>query len=162
VEDTLDTPQQNGLSGESTGRETLTLGVLKFFAGCLVFSNLPAVLSEWSYTIVNIFMFSLIYLVLVLPVYLKAVLKLVFSPGKAAVAVLLFYFLLFVCWGFWGNSYEKFTTDYLISSLYTGIAGAGVAVFVMISKKAGQVLIVAPFVLVARLGRRVTSMARKI
>lgn len=162
MEETLDTLQQDGLPSESTGRETLTLGLLKFCAGWLVFINLPAVLSEWSYTIMNIFMFSLMYLVLVLPVYLKAVLKLVFSPGKATVAVLLFYFLLFVCWGFLGNSYEKFTTDFLISSLYTGIGAVGLAGFVMISKKAGQVLIVAPFILVTRLGRRLATMVWKI
>lgn len=161
MEETLDALEQDGLSDKIAGKENLTLGLLKFFGGWLVFTSLAAVLPEWSYSILDIFVLSLAYLVLVLPVYLRAAMKLVFSPGKAAMAVLLFYFLLFVCWGLWNNNSAEPTVNYLVSSIYDGIGAAALAGSVMISKKVVQVLVVAPFALAARLGRLLLSIGRK-
>ena len=161
MEETLNVLKKDKLSSTRASTSLLMAGFAKFCGGWLLCMSLPAILPEESYTIISIFIFSLMYLIIVGPVYLKSILKLVFSAGKAAMAVLLFYFLLFTCWGFWDNSGAGNTVEYLVLALSTGLGGALLAGFVMLSKKAGWILIVAPFALAAKLGRRLTSIVRK-
>lgn len=143
---------------ESPSMTPLTRELVKFSVGWLLLCGLSGILPGYSYNWPTVTLFTLMYLVFTGPLYLQSCLRLILPRRKAFAAVLLFYFLLFTCWGFWENSVLYPSTGSLLSPVSTGVVGALIAGGVISLKKVYLTFVVLPGGFVIKLLTRLTRL----
>lgn len=156
----VEVPEKPSPDGQDGSRFPVR-GLLKFLAGLLIFPVAAMLAMKVSYNWFNFLSLAVVYILLVGPAYLNAVLRMTFRPILAGAATVTFYVLLFLCWGLWDVSGDNLPNGYLAESLAAGLAGgliAGVGIF---HRKIARIFVAIPRLLTARARRLLAARMKR-
>jgi len=142
-------PEKPSPDGQDVSRFPVR-GLTKFLAGLLIFPVAAMLAMRVSYSWFNFLSLVVVYILLVVPAYLNAVLRMTFRPILAGTATVTFYVLLLLCWGLWGASRDNLPNNYLTESLSAGLVGGLIAVVGILYRKIAWIFVAVPRLAVAR------------